>query len=110
MCIRDRFIVSSDYQEVISSYSLPMPNDKDKSFKEDVIKINKYNIISKIEDNLDFSATCEINYERKYTNSNWIKFSLYYDLIVDSVLLNDQRTFDSVSYTHLDVYKRQVMG
>lgn len=89
-----KFIVSSDYQEVISSYSLPKPNDKDKSFKEDVIKINKYNIISKIEDNLDFSAKCEINYERKYTNSNWIKFSLYYDLIVDSVLLNDQRTFD----------------
>lgn len=89
-----KFIVSSDYQEVISSYSLPMPNDKDKSFKEDVIKINNYNIISKIEDNLDFSAKCEINYERKYTNSSWIKFSLYYDLIVDSVLLNDQRTFD----------------
>ncbi len=89
-----KFMISSDYQEVISSYSLPKSVDKDKSFKEDVIKINKYNIISKIEDNLDFSAKCEINYERKYTNSNWIKFSLYYELIVDSVLLNDQRTFD----------------
>ena len=89
-----KFLISSDYQEVISSYSQVKPVDKDKSFKEDVIKINNYNIISKIEDNLDFSARCDINYERKYTNSNWIKFSLYYDLIVDSVLLNDQRTFD----------------
>jgi hypothetical protein len=89
-----KFMISSDYQEVISSYSLPKPVDKDKSFKEDVIKINSYNIISKIENNLDFSAKCEITYERKYTNSNWITFSLYYDLIVDSVLLNDQRTFD----------------
>ena len=89
-----KFMISSDYQEVISSYSLPKPYEKDKSFKEDVIKINNYNIISKIEDNLDFSAKCEINYERKYTNSNWITFSLYYELIVDSVLLNDERTFD----------------
>jgi hypothetical protein len=89
-----KFMISSDYQEVISSYSLPKSVDKDKSFKEDVIKIINYNIISKIENNLDFSSKCEINYERKYTNSNWIKFSLYYELIVDSVLLNDQRTFD----------------
>ncbi|MCK7527790.1 MAG: hypothetical protein MZV64_64355 [Ignavibacteriales bacterium] len=71
-----------------------MQHDKDKTFKEDVIKINNYNVISKIEDNLDFSAKCEINYERKYTNSNWINFSLYHDLIVDSVLLNDELTWD----------------
>jgi hypothetical protein len=89
-----KFMISSDYQEVISSYSLLVPYDKDKSFKEDVIKINNYNIISKIDDDLDFSAKCEINYERKYTNSNWIVFSLYYDLKVDSVLLNGERTFD----------------
>jgi hypothetical protein len=88
------FILSSDYQEVISSYSLQKPDDNEKILKEDAIEISDYKIISKIEDNLDFSAKCEINFERKYTNTKWIKFDLYYDLLVDSVFLDDQKTFD----------------
>lgn len=88
------FILSSDYQEVISSYSLTKPDANETSLKEDAIEISDYKIISKIEDNLDFSAKCEINFERKYTNTKWIKFYLYYDLLVDSVFLDDQKTFD----------------
>lgn len=88
------FILGSDYQEVISSYSLQKPDESEKNFKEDVIEINNYKIISKIEDNLDFSAKCEIYFERKYTNTKWIRFDLYYDLLVDSVFIDDERTFD----------------
>lgn len=88
------FIISSNYQEIISSYSLVNPIVTDKRFQEEVIKINNYNITSSIESNLDFSAKCEIYFDRIYTNTKWIKFELYSDLIVDSVLLDDIRTFD----------------
>lgn len=86
------FIISSNYNEVISSYPLQIQDPNQQIFKEDVIKITDYNITSKIEDNLDFSAKCEIYFDRKFNGTNWIPFSLYSDLRVDSLIINDEKS------------------
>lgn len=53
------------------------------------IKVGKYKIDSKIESDLDFSAEAEIEFTPLIENQKWIKFLLFYELEVDSVIWSD---------------------
>jgi hypothetical protein len=63
--------------ETVSYYSHIKPN---KYF----LDLISYNITSTIASNLDFSATCKIDFKAVDSNQDWITFYLFNDLKVDS--------------------------
>lgn len=65
-------------RKTLENYSGSKPN---KYF----LDLISYNIESTIADNLDFSASCTIDFKSLESNQHWIMFYLYEDLYVDSV-------------------------
>jgi len=86
--MKGKYIYAKRYREVINlfqakyetliAYSRIKPN---KYF----LDLISYNIESTIEDNLDFSAVCSIDFNAIDSNQDWIVFYLYQELQVDSV-------------------------
>jgi hypothetical protein len=77
--------------EIVNTFSR---TDKDVSqldfnISKPFIKVSQYKINSKIESDLDFSAKAEITFVPLIENQSWIKFRLFSDLEVDSVLWSD---------------------
>ncbi len=52
---------------------------------KDLLKIIHYQIESTIKDNLDFSAVAQVEFTARQAGLNWIYFTLFSDMIVDSV-------------------------
>lgn len=91
---KTKFIVSSTTNEVVNSYPLQNQENTVQIFKQDVIKISEYKIISSIDDDLEFNASSEINFEKRILETKWIVFNLYSDLKIDSVYLNGERIYN----------------
>ena len=82
MCIRDR-----DYPNVVSVFITANDDDKLKRL-QDLYKVDA----SKAKDIMIKTDKQRASYYNYYSNKKW----------------SDPRSYDPVSYTHLDVYKRQV--
>ena len=79
---------AKDYKEVINLFPTakdtlePYSSKKQSKYFLDIIS---YKIESTIQDNLDFSAKCIMDFNSTEKDQEWIMFYLYDELIVDSV-------------------------
>lgn len=86
-------LTKKSYREVINLFPaqpetlLPFKEKKQNKYFLDLIS---YKIESTIENNLDFSARCMIDFKSLKSNLSWIMFYLYEELIVDSVKWGDE--------------------
>ena len=82
--------------ETINAFSRTDKNvsQSDFNISKPFIKVNRYKIDSKIESDLDFFAEAEITFVPLIENQSWIKFRLFYELEVDSVLWIDGSACD----------------
>ena len=57
--------------------------------RKDLIKVIHYIIESTIKENLDFSAIAEVQFSTLRPNQDWIYFSIYSDMVLDSAFWED---------------------
>jgi len=89
---RNRSTLISNYIEVINQFPVGNNFKKSKDSNKYFLYIISYKIESTIEDNLDFSAVCTIDFTSNEKKQNWTTFELFYELEVDSIIWEDGRS------------------
>jgi hypothetical protein len=89
---RHKRSVTTQYREIINQFPASKDFKKSKDSNKHFLDIISYKIESTIEDNLDFSAVCTIDFKSRENRQNWITFKLFYELEVDSIIWEDGRS------------------
>ena len=92
------WIGSNEWREIINQFPAQVKTFEPYSIKKPnkhFLDLISYRIESTIEDNLDFSAKCMLDFTALETEQRWVMFYLYEELIVDSVKWEDG---DSVKF------------
>ena len=79
-------------REIINQFPAGINFNKSNKNNKYFLDIISYKIESTIEDNLDFSAVCTIDFTSNEKKQNWTTFELFYELEVDSIIWEDGRS------------------
>ena len=87
--MRRRRVVSYKLREVINQFPARESLDESNKPNKYFLNILSYKIESTIEDNLDFSAECAIEFESSEKHQRWITLYLYDELKVEKIIWED---------------------
>jgi hypothetical protein len=89
-------LISRARKEIINQFAAGTDNHLIKKFDKHFLDIISYKIESTIEDNLDFSAECTIDFTANEKKQRWTTFYLYEELEVDSIIWEDGQEADYI--------------
>lgn len=84
-------LISSARKEIINQFPAGSDNHLVKKINKHFLDVISYKIESKIEDDLDYSAKCIMDFTSSEKNKRWTTFYLYEELEVDSIIWEDGR-------------------